>query len=70
MTKPRRFAETAPRSAKSSRECRWPIGDPGEIGFRFCCKQTATGRVYCAEHAEKAFAKPKRTAIVRTGRPR
>ena len=33
-------------------ECRWPIGDPANEAFRFCCAPVYDRRrVYCAEHA-------------------
>lgn len=42
-------------------DCRWPIGEVGEPGFRFCCKvatiayrQDGAPR-YCEEHGRKAY---------------
>lgn len=42
-------------------DCRWPIGEVGEHGFRFCCRiatvayrQDGSPR-YCEEHGRKAF---------------
>ena len=35
--------------------CRWPFGDPTKPGFHFCGAHSATGEVYCAEHAKVAF---------------
>jgi GcrA cell cycle regulator len=67
MTKPLRYAEDCAKSSRSTRGCNWPIGNPGEKGFRFCGVSTPTGRVYCAEHNEKAFAKPQgRTPVPRS----
>jgi GcrA cell cycle regulator len=37
-------------------ECHWPIGNPGEDGFGFCCAATA-GQTYCAEHTYFAHAR-------------
>lgn len=40
-------------------QCRWPIGDPREPGFRFCesrqCDPDSRLNRYCAEHADGAF---------------
>jgi GcrA cell cycle regulator len=36
-------------------QCRWPIGDPREPVFHFCCRQRAPGVQYCPAHAEAAF---------------
>lgn len=34
--------------------CRWPIGDPRQLDFRFCgCKRVA-GKPYCEDHVIKA----------------
>jgi len=46
------------------RGCRWPEGDPGAPGFRFCCAPTALGRSYCGEHHAVAWhRKPMRLAV-------
>lgn len=39
--------------------CSWPEGHPGDKGFRFCGKRPLPGKSYCAEHAQKAYVKPK-----------
>ena len=39
----------------SERMCRWPIGHPGEPGFRFCGHSATTGRPYCEEHCAVAY---------------
>jgi GcrA cell cycle regulator len=68
MTRPRRFADAGASAPESPRECRWPIGHPGEAGFHFCGSATVAGRVYCAQHAAIAFTKPSgRTQITRSG---
>ena len=36
-------------------ECLWPIGDPGDDGFRFCGEAAEEGKPYCAEHCAKAY---------------
>ncbi len=43
------------RSGPSGRPCCWPLGDPGQPGFRFCGDGTAPGRPYCPEHAGLAY---------------
>ncbi|MEM9704858.1 MAG: GcrA family cell cycle regulator [Pseudomonadota bacterium] len=35
--------------------CRWPIGDPASDDFHFCGEPTASGKSYCAYHAQLAF---------------
>src|SRR5262245_62652770 len=35
-------------------ECRWPIGDVGAKGFRFCAEEAAPGCPYCALHMRVA----------------
>jgi GcrA cell cycle regulator len=42
------------RAAKS---CCWPIGEPGQPGFRFCTAEAMAGKPYCAEHAAIAYVK-------------
>ena len=60
MTRPRRFAEHDPRpSSKGLRECRWPIGHPGEPDFHFCTERALVGKPYCAEHTALAYVKVK-----------
>ena len=39
------------------RSCRWPLGEPGEPGFRFCCAETVEGKSYCAVHGRIAAGK-------------
>jgi len=39
--------------------CSWPLGHPGEKGFHFCGVRPLPGKPYCAEHAAKAYVKPK-----------
>jgi GcrA cell cycle regulator len=41
----------------SSRACCWPIGEPGQPGFRFCSGAALTGKPYCPEHAAVAYVK-------------
>jgi hypothetical protein len=37
----------------ANRECQWPLGHPGESGFRFCCKTVTTPGTYCDECLRK-----------------
>jgi GcrA cell cycle regulator len=30
--------------------CKWPIGDPQDRGFRFCCDTPVEGKSYCRRH--------------------
>uniref|UniRef100_UPI0022EB97CE GcrA family cell cycle regulator n=1 Tax=Falsiroseomonas oryzae TaxID=2766473 RepID=UPI0022EB97CE len=39
------------------RACCWPIGEPGQPGFRFCAAEAITGKPYCPEHAAVAYVK-------------
>ena len=45
-----------PRVA-SARSCCWPIGEPGQPGFRFCTSDAMGGKPYCPEHAAVAYVK-------------
>jgi GcrA cell cycle regulator len=36
-------------------DCKWPIGDPGKPGFRFCCASRAGAGPYCPEHEKRAY---------------
>jgi GcrA cell cycle regulator len=40
-----------------ARACCWPIGEPGQPGFRFCAAEALTGKPYCPEHAAVAYVK-------------
>jgi GcrA cell cycle regulator len=43
----------------ASRSCCWPIGEPGQSGFRFCTAEALIGKPYCPEHAAVAYVKPR-----------
>lgn len=45
-----------PRAAVA-RACCWPIGEPGQPGFRFCAAEALTSKPYCGEHAAVAYVK-------------
>ena len=35
--------------------CRWPLGEPEEIEFKFCGRNTQEGFVYCQSHYKQAY---------------
>ncbi len=35
--------------------CLWPYGNPDEANFRCCGQAVAPGRIYCPEHAGRAY---------------
>ncbi len=35
--------------------CKWPIGHPGDDGFRFCGSSSRDGSPYCEGHAQMAY---------------
>jgi GcrA cell cycle regulator len=39
--------------------CSWPFGHPGDKDFHFCGERNLPGKPYCAEHAARAYVKPK-----------
>ena len=39
----------------SFKSCQWPIGDPLEEGFHYCCGQNIPTKPYCIEHYKKAY---------------
>jgi GcrA cell cycle regulator len=41
--------------------CMWPIGHPNDADFHFCGGRPAAGKPYCAEHAAKAYVRPRET---------
>ena len=47
-----------------SRDCRWPIGEPRQLDFRFCGRPQVPGHPYCEHHRRMAFqpAKPRHQA--------
>jgi GcrA cell cycle regulator len=48
--------------AMSGPTCSWPIGHPGDKGFRFCDERPVPGKPYCATHAQMAYIRPKTTS--------
>lgn len=47
-----------PYAGASGKPCCWPLGEPGQPGFRFCEAGSAPGRPYCPEHADVAYVRP------------
>lgn len=43
--------------AVGDRICQWPIGHPGDKGFRFCDAPAVEGRPYCSDHWRKAHVR-------------
>lgn len=43
----------------SKEQCSWPVGHPGEEGFKFCTDKALVGKPYCAEHCGHAYARVK-----------
>lgn len=41
----------------SAKACCWPIGEPGQPGFRFCTSEAIVGKPYCPTHASVAYVK-------------
>ncbi|NQY14462.1 MAG: hypothetical protein HRT81_11465 [Henriciella sp.] len=35
--------------------CKWPIGEPGTAGFKFCGKPSKEGSPYCEAHQQIAL---------------
>ena len=45
-------------SGPPPKTCQWPLGHPGQDGFRFCGGKVVPGKPYCAAHCEVAYRKP------------
>lgn len=43
------------RQYPPQRECLFPVGEPSEPGFRFCCERVTTPGPYCEEHRAVCF---------------
>ena len=52
-------APTRSYGGRSGRPCCWPLGEPGQPGFRFCDIPTSSSRPYCTEHADVAYVRPR-----------
>jgi GcrA cell cycle regulator len=40
-------------------DCKWGVGDPRPMGFRFCAEPVEPGRSYCPPHCRRAYIAPK-----------
>ena len=50
--------------------CRWPLGEPEDLGFKFCGRNSSDGMVYCDEHHSLAYQPLSQTRQKRTNRKR
>ena len=48
----------SPFDGRTGLQCKWPVGDPGDKGFRFCVEEASRG-AYCADHGARAYRPPK-----------
>lgn len=48
--------------ATNDRTCQWPIGDPGDMEFRFCEQSASPGRPYCEDHCSMAYRRKSESA--------
>jgi GcrA cell cycle regulator len=52
-------AETA-EARRVGPSCCWPVGDPRSRDFHFCGAEAVRGKSYCADHAARAYVKPRK----------
>ena len=50
--------------------CRWPLGEPENLDFKFCGRSSDSGVVYCDEHHSLAYQPLSQTRQKRTNRKR
>ncbi len=50
--------------------CRWPLGEPEDLGFKFCGRKCAEGMIYCTEHHSLAYQPLNQTRQKRASRKR
>ena len=50
--------------------CRWPLGEPEDLDFKFCGRNSNDGVVYCDEHHSLAYQPLSQTRQKRTNRKR
>ena len=50
--------------------CRWPVGEPEDLDFKFCGRSSNDGVVYCDEHHSLAYQPLSQTRQKRTNRKR
>ena len=50
--------------------CRWPLGEPEDLDFKFCGRKCAEGMIYCTEHHSLAYQTLNQTRQKRASRKR
>ena len=50
--------------------CRWPLGEPEDLDFKFCGRKCAEGIIYCTEHHSLAYQQLNQTRQKRASRKR
>ena len=50
--------------------CRWPLGEPEDLDFKFCGRKCAEGTIYCTEHHSLAYQPLNQTRQKRASRKR
>ena len=50
--------------------CRWPLGEPEDLDFKFCGRKCAEGMIYCTEHHSLAYQPLNQTRQKRASRKR
>ena len=50
--------------------CRWPLGEPEDLDFKFCGRSSSDGMVYCSEHHAVAYQPLNQARQKRTTRKR
>ena len=50
--------------------CRWPLGEPEDLDFKFCGRKCAEGLIYCTEHHSLAYQPLNQTRQKRASRKR
>lgn len=56
----------------TSRMCNFPVGDPGDPGFRYCGHNKKAGSAYCEEHHRRCYVpnKPYKRKVDHAGKQR
>ena len=50
--------------------CRWPLGEPEDLDFKFCGRKCAEGMIYCTEQHSLAYQPLNQTRQKRASRKR
>ena len=50
--------------------CRWPLGEPEDLDFKFCGRKCAEGMIYCTEHHSLAYQPLNQTRQKRASKKR